>query len=102
MNSRKQAGDFPQEAWNLFDRYVHGEMDRRDFIDALQKFTVCGLSATALFELMRPNYAWAVQVAKDDKRIHTEQVTIASPKGNGKIRGTLAMPSDLKKTRSSG
>ena len=28
---RKKASDFPQELLNTFDRYVHGEMSRRDW-----------------------------------------------------------------------
>ncbi|MES3038840.1 MAG: dienelactone hydrolase family protein [Bdellovibrionota bacterium] len=89
---RKNSEEFPQELWSLFDKYVHGEMDRRTFLGHAAKFAVGGLTATALFEAMRPNYAWAIQIPKDDKRIKTEQVTVKSPKGNGKISGHLAMP----------
>ena len=28
---RKKASDFPQELLNLFDKYVHGGIDRRSF-----------------------------------------------------------------------
>ena len=63
---RKKASDFPQELLNLFDRYVHGGMSRREFLDGAQKFAVGGLTATALFEMLKPNYAWANQVPKDD------------------------------------
>lgn len=89
---RKNAGDFPQELWALFDQFVHGEMDRRTFLARAQKFAVAG-SALALFESLRPNYAWAIQVPIGDPRIKTEEVTIQSPKGNGKISGHLATPS---------
>ena len=34
---RKKATDFPQELLNLFDRYVHGEITRRAFLDAAKK-----------------------------------------------------------------
>ena len=60
---RKKASDFPQELLNLFDLYVHGGMSRRAFLDGAQKFAVGGVSASALFEMLRPNYAWAIQVA---------------------------------------
>jgi carboxymethylenebutenolidase len=96
MRHRKAAHEFPKEVWNLFDRYVHGEMDRRSFLAQAQKFAV-GLSAAALWESLRPNYAWAIQVPKDDKRIKTEEVTVPSPLGNGSIRGHLALPRQLKK-----
>jgi len=66
---RKKASDFPQELLNLFDRYVHGDISRRSFFDGAQKFAVGGMTAAALFEVLRPNYAWALQVQKDDSRI---------------------------------
>src|SRR5712691_8580601 len=91
---RKQASDFPQELLNLLDKYVHGRIDRRAFLDGAQKFAVGGVTATALFEMLRPNYAWAVQVEKDDKRIKAESVTVESPKGNGSIKGYLVQPAN--------
>jgi carboxymethylenebutenolidase len=41
---------------------------------------------------MRPNYAWAQQVAKDDKEITASSETVASPKGNGSIKGYFVKP----------
>jgi len=92
MMERKKASDFPQELLNLFDKYVHGEIDRRAFLDGAQKFAVGGVTATMLAESLAPNYAWAEQVAKDDSRIKTERATVSSPQGNGSIKGYLAMP----------
>src|SRR5439155_14181330 len=89
---RKKATDFPQELLNLFDRYVHGEIDRREFLESAKKFAVGGVTATALWESLRPNYAWAEQVPKDDKRIKTESATVPSPQGNESIRGYLVRP----------
>src|SRR3990172_3390157 len=89
---RKKASDFPQELLNLFDRYVHGDISRRAFLEGAQKFAVGGLTATALWESLRPNYAWAQQVPKDDPRLKTEYATVPSPQGNGNIRGYLARP----------
>ncbi len=89
---RKKATDFPQELLNLFDLYVHGEIGRRDFLEGAKKFAVGGLTAAAIWESLRPNYAWAEEVAKDDKRIKTESVTVPSPQGNGSIRGYLVRP----------
>src|SRR5882724_12021993 len=91
---RKKASDFPQELLNLFDRYVHGDIGRRDFMDGAKKFATGGLTAAAIFESLRPNYAWAQQVPKDDKRIKAESATVPSPEGNGTIRGYLVRPSD--------
>jgi carboxymethylenebutenolidase len=89
---RKKASDFPQELLNLFDLYVHGEIDRRAFLDRAQKFAVGGLTALALLEMLRPNYAWAIQVPESDSRIKAGTATIPSPKGNGTIAGYLVHP----------
>ena len=91
---RMKASDFPQELLNLFDHYVHGEIDRRAFMDGAKKFASIGMSATAIWEALRPNYAFAQQVAKDDKRIKTEYVTVDSPQGNGKIKGYFVKPAN--------
>jgi len=89
---RKKASDYPQELLNLFDKYVHGGMDRRSFLEGAQKFAVGGLTAAAIWESLKPNYAWAQQVPKDDKRIKIEMVTVPSPQGNGEIKGPLVRP----------
>jgi len=89
---RKKATDFPQELLDLFDRYVHGDIGRRDFLAGAQKFAAGGLTAMAIWESLRPNYAWAQQVPKDDSRIKAEYVTVPSPQGNGSIRGYLVRP----------
>ena len=89
---RKNATDFPQELLNLFDLYVHGDIGRRDFLDGAKKFATGSLTAAAIFESLRPNYAWAQQVPKDDSRIHSEYLTVPSPEGNGSIRGYLVRP----------
>jgi carboxymethylenebutenolidase len=89
---RMKASDFPPELLDDLDQYVHGNMDRRSFIDRCGKYVVGGLTATALFEALAPNYAWAEQVAKDDKRITAEYATVPSPEGNGSIKGYLVRP----------
>jgi carboxymethylenebutenolidase len=91
---RRKATDFPQELLDLFDRYVHGDIGRREFLDGAKKFAVGGLTATAIWESLRPNYAWAQQVAKDDSRIKAEYATVPSPQGNGSIRGYLVRPAN--------
>src|SRR6202034_2379582 len=79
---------------NLLDRHVHGEISRRDFLDRAQKFAVGGVTAAGLFEMLKPNYAWAIQVQLDDKRIKSEWATVASPQGNGSIKGYLVRPAN--------
>ncbi len=89
---RKKASDFPAGVMKLFDGYVHGDITRRDFLDGAAKFAVGGMTAAAMFESLRPNFAWAQQVPKDDKRIKAEYVTYPSPQGSGTMRGLLARP----------
>src|SRR5437879_12300336 len=89
---RRKASDYPQELLDLFHRYVHGDVSRRDFLEGAGKFAVGGLTAAAIFESLKPNYAWAQQVPKDDKRITTDYATVPSPQGNGSIKGYLARP----------
>jgi carboxymethylenebutenolidase len=91
---RQSAKAFPQELLDLFDLYVHGDIERRTFLDRAQKFAVNGLSAAAILESLAPNYAWAQQVAKDDSRIKAEYVTVQSPPGHGTIRGYLVRPAN--------
>jgi len=92
---RKKASDFPQELLNLFDRYVHGQIDRREFLNGAQKFAAGGLTAMALFEMLRPNYAWAIQVPENDSRIKATSASVSSPTGNGSITGYLVRPAAL-------
>lgn len=73
---------------------MHGEIDRRAFLSGANKFAVGGLTATAIWESLRPNYAWAQQVKKDDPRIKTEVVTVPSPQGNGSIKGLFVKPAN--------
>ncbi len=89
---RKKASDFPQGLLDLFDRYVHGDIDRRAFLEGAQRYASGAVTAAALWESLRPNYAWAQQVAPDDARIRAERVDVESPAGNGKIRCYFVRP----------
>jgi carboxymethylenebutenolidase len=80
--ARKTAADFPQELLNLFDGYVHGGMNRRDFLRSAEKFAVGGVTAV----MLKPNYALANQVPKDDKRIVAEYVTAPRPRATAASR----------------
>jgi len=91
---RKKASDFPQEVLNLFDGYVHGRMSRRDFLDNASKYAVGGFTAAAMLESLRPNFAWAEQVKKDDPRLKAEYVEYPSPQGSGTMKGYLVKPAN--------
>lgn len=92
MIDRKKASDYPQELLDLFDRYVHGDLERRDFLEGAKRFATGGVTAAAILESLRPNYAWAEQVPESDARIQTETATVPSPQGNEKISGYLVRP----------
>jgi len=93
---RKKASDFPPEVMKLFDGYVHGRIDRREFLDRAAKFAVGAFTATAMLEALKPNFAWAQQVARDDPRIRTQYLEYDSPQGHGRIRGYYAAPAGMK------
>jgi carboxymethylenebutenolidase len=91
---RMKATDFPPEVLKLFDGYVHGWLNRRDFLDRAGKYAVGGFTAAAMLESLRPNYALGQQVPKDDARIKTEYLTYPSPQGSGTMRGYFARPAN--------
>lgn len=91
---QKKAGDFPPEVLKLFDGYIHGAIGRREFLDRAARYAVGGFTAAAMLESLKPDYALAQQVAKDDARIKTEYLTYPSPHGSGTMRGYLARPAN--------
>lgn len=91
-NSSKERRTVPVEAIEIYNRYIHGEISRRDFLRGAQKFAVAGLSASAIVAALMPDYAMGQQVARDDERIRASYVTLPSPQGNGYIRGYLVRP----------
>jgi len=90
---RKKISEFPQEVLNLFDLFIHGDINRRDFVDAAGKI-VGTVAAAAMLESLSPNYAMAQQIAPDDKRIKASTETFDSPNGTGKITGYLVRPAN--------
>ena len=91
---RKTADDFDQDLLILFDAYVHGDIDRRGFLDRAAKFAVGGMTAAMLLDALNPRFAEAQVVPKDDKRLKTEYLEFDSPQGSGKARGYLARPAN--------
>jgi carboxymethylenebutenolidase len=87
-----QTSKIPAEAVELYTRFIHGEISRRDFFEGAQRFAVAGLTATAIVDALMPNYALGQQVRKDDERIKASYETLPSPNGNGYVRGYLVRP----------
>ena len=89
---RLTAADFDQELLILFDAYVHGDIDRRGFLDKAAKFAVGGLTAAGLLAALSPDFAIAQVVPQGDPRIATERIDVDSPNGSGKVKAYLAKP----------
>ena len=90
--SRRTAQEFPQELLDLYDYYVHGQVDRRGFMERAAKFAVGGLTAAALLEMLSPQYAFAAQVPAGDERVASAYLKYPSPDGSGEMRGLFAQP----------
>lgn len=93
---RKKASDFDPDLLDLFDRYVHGAIGRREFLDGAARFAVGGLTAAAIVESLSPNYAYAEQVAKSDPRVKGQYAQYPSPQGSGTMRGYLVRPTNAR------
>ena len=91
---RLTAADFDQELLDLYDFYVHGKITKREFMDRAGKFAVGGLTAAALFSMLKPDYALAEQVSFNDPDISPEYISYDSPNGHGDVRGYLVRPAN--------
>lgn len=92
----QQTREIPQEAFDWYDEYAHGVIDRREFIKRLSSLAALGFSMTTLTSALLPNYALAEQVSFNDSKIKASYVKFDSPKGHGKGRGYLVMPREPK------
>ncbi len=85
-------GELGQEVFDLFDNYVHGKISRREFMERVSQYAVGGLTVAAIIDYLSPNYATAQQVRAGDPRLDEEYIEYESPKGGGRMRGLLSMP----------
>ncbi len=90
--TRPTAKDFDPKLLELYDFYAHGLITKRQFLDRAAKFTVAGMTATALLGIMSPDYALAEQVSFNDPDILPEYITYPSPNGHGEVRGYMVRP----------
>jgi carboxymethylenebutenolidase len=93
---RVSTDQFSQDLLDLFDRYVHGAIDRRGCLEQAAKFAVGGVTAAGLLDALSPRFAEVQQVAANDTRIQTAYVEYDSPQGSGKVRAYLARPTGVK------
>jgi carboxymethylenebutenolidase len=84
---RLTARDFQPEVLQLFDRYVHGDLSRRGFLESAARFAGSAAGAAGLLTALSPQFEQAQQVAPGDARIQARYQGFDSPLGNGKARG---------------
>lgn len=94
--TRQTSDDFKPEVLQLFDQYVHGQIDRRGFLQSASKFAVGAVTAEVLLQQLSPNFVQAQQVPKTDVRIQARYVEYPSPQGHGTLRGYLVTPAEVK------
>lgn len=87
-----EAHKIPQIAFDWYDEYAHGDIDRREFMRRLGTLTVAGLTVGTIASALIPNYALAEQVSFNDPDIKATFATFDSPQGHGEGRGYLVMP----------
>ena len=94
---RLTAADFHPEVLRLFDRYVHGQLSRRDFLQQASAHAGgSAAGAAALLVALNPQFAQAQQVRPDDARLAASRVEFASPQGSGLVKGYLVRPAGAK------
>jgi len=84
-----------QRIINLYDRFTHGGMNRREFLDRLADLAGSAAAAAVLLPMLQNNYAQAAIVAADDARLVNERASYDSPKG--RINGYLVRSKDKDK-----
>jgi carboxymethylenebutenolidase len=85
----------PQEAFDWYDEYAHGIIDRRTFMARLGSLTAAGFTMGSLLAVLMPDYASAEQVSFNDAAIKATYETFKSPQGHGEGRGYLVVPTAL-------
>lgn len=91
--SQELKNDIPKEAFDWYDEYAHGGMDRRTFMKKLGSLAAVGYSMTVLTSALLPNYALAEQVSFNDPDIRATYETFDSPLGHDQGQGYLVTPS---------
>jgi len=87
-----RASDFDPEVLLVFDQYVHGDIDRRTFLERVGKFAIGTVTAAGLLAALNPRFAEAQQIAPGDPRLEARYVEYHSPQGYGWARGYLVRP----------
>lgn len=92
--TRLTAKDFDQELLDLYDFYAHGKISKREFLERAGRYAVGGVTAVALFNMLKPDYAMAEQVSFNDPEIKATYETYSSPNGNGDVNAYVVKPAN--------
>lgn len=88
----------PQEAFDWYDEYAHGDIDRREFLRRLNGIAMGALTMSLLTSSLIPNYAEASQISFNDSDIKASYEEFESPNGHGTGRGYLVRPTNMMDT----
>ncbi|WP_127139027.1 dienelactone hydrolase family protein [Flagellimonas oceanensis] len=87
-----KKGDIKQEVFDLYDKYAHNQIDRREFMEKLSVYAVGGITMASLMSFIMPNYKDTLTVSPNDPELDSKFITYNSPKGGGEIKGLLSKP----------
>ena len=90
--TQQPSAEIPNQAYQLYDKYAHGMLSRRDFFSAMAGLAVNAALATTFINSMLPNYALAQQVSFNDADIIASYQKFIAPLGHGEGRGYLVKP----------
>jgi carboxymethylenebutenolidase len=84
--------DIHQDVFDLYDKYAHNQLDRREFVGKLSAYAVGGLTVSGLLEYLMPKYEVKVQVTADDPRLDADTIEYTTPESGITMRGLLTRP----------
>jgi len=90
----KTTADYDPEVLDLFDAYIHGAIERRDFINKAGIMALGGLTAASILDGLAPDYVQAMEVPEADPRIEFAYLTYPSPDN---WQGYLVKPANATK-----
>jgi len=79
-----------QKMIDLYDKYTHELLDRREFLKKLSILTGGTFAACALMPLLENNHAKAEVIPKNDPRLYTEHIKY--PGATGEVRSYFVRP----------
>jgi len=81
---------------HLYDRFTHGGMDRRAFMNGLTQLAGSTAAAVALLPMLQNDYAYAETIKPDDPRLDVHEDVLVGP-GEGHLSGYLVRPKAAEK-----